>query len=425
MIWPKSTIAVAGVFLSLFIFQAGPLTQSAPESAPIPETGYVSDSQYVNALLPLPPDAGFRDFALPKMGNYHQLFGVQTQRRGLTTFSVSATQSTGAPADEARKAAAGVKRASVKKIEIGGRDFWKSESEGQSRAGTLHTLIYATAMSGYTLQFMCVSFDGQLTKELRHSIESITFVDPAQAKVLAGRDARLFPAKTEGVTTPTISATHIGQLKLGVVSGNTYTNDTLGFSFQFPSGWVVADKATQDKVVEAGHRVMYGNDSAAAREHEIAQECSRILLSATQYPEGTKTDEVNPLIAIMAFDSACLPGVHLPNSTSDGDAIRQLGVNITRSLSGTPFIGKGQNTIRAFMLQDRIMLDLSSGFKVNVPTREQPLDVFTSIIFTENNDYWVMWLFMIGSQSELDELRKNIGIAFARSDSASDRTKTN
>lgn len=177
--------------------------------------------------------------------------------------------------------------------------------------------------------------------------------------------------------------------------------------------------------MEAGHQFLYGNDLAAAREHEIAQQCGKILLSATQYPEGTKTNEVNPLVAIMAFDSACLPGVHLPNSTSDSDAIRQLGVQISRSLSGTPFIGKGQNTIRAYMIQNRMMLDLSSGFKVNVATRKQPLDIFSSVIFTEDNDYWVLWFFMNGTQSELDDLMKNIRISFAPSDSARDRSKTN
>src|ERR1035441_3286291 len=372
MIWPKGTVAGVGVLVFVLGIQTVPLAQTVPEPAPIPETGYVSDSRYVNAffgfLLPLPQDAGFQDFVLPPLGNSHSIFGVQTQRKGLTALKVSATKSSGNPTDDASKAAAGVKGASVKRVEIGGKEFWKSESEDDSRAGTMHTLIYAIPMSGYTLQFIIVSFDGKLAKELRHSIESITFFDPTQAKVLAGSNARLFPAKAEGVATPTISATHIAQLKLGVVSGNTYTNDTLGFSFQFPSGWVVADKATQDKVVEAGHQLAYGHDPAAGREHEIAQECGRILLSATEHPEGTKTDEVNPLVAIMAFDSACLPGVHLPTSTSDGDAIRQLGVKITRSLSGTPFIGKGKNTIRAFMLQNRMMLDLSSVPPPAVPT---------------------------------------------------------
>jgi len=71
-----------------------------------------------------------------------------------------------------------------------------------------------------------------------------------------------------------------------------------------------------------------------------------------------------------------------------------------------------------------MMVDLSSGFKVNVPTGKQPIDVFSSVIFTEDSNYWVMWLFMNGSQSGLDDLRKNIRIAFAP-DSATDRSKTN
>lgn len=244
-------------------------------------------------------------------------------------------------------------------------------------------------------------------------------------KVLAGNNARIFPVKTESTSSTLVSPTHIAQLTPGVVSGNTYTNDTLGFSFQFPAGWIVADKATQDKVVEAGHEFAYGNDPAAAREHEVAKECGRILLSTTQYPEGTKTDEVNPLVAIMAFDSDCLPGVHVPSSTTDREAIRQLGVQMSRSLSGTPFIGKGQNTLRAFMLQNRLMLDLSSEFKADVPKSKQPLDIYTSVIFTEDNNYWVAWMFMQSSQSGLDELRKNIKIAFAPSTSATGQSKPN
>jgi hypothetical protein len=72
-----------------------------------------------------------------------------------------------------------------------------------------------------------------------------------------------------------------------------------------------------------------------------------------------------------------------------------------------------------------MMLDLSSGFKVDLPARKQPLDVFSSVIFTEDKDYWVMWLLMNGSQSGLDDLRKNSKVAFVPSDSAPDQHKTN
>ncbi|MGO9519223.1 MAG: hypothetical protein ACLPND_19490, partial [Candidatus Korobacteraceae bacterium] len=141
--------------------------------------------------------------------------------------------------------------------------------------------------------------------------------------------------------------------------------------------------------------------------------CSKALLWATKFPEGTKTDEINPLIAIIAFDSDCLPGVALPTSLNDTVAIRRVGTQISRSLAGTPFFGKGQNSLKAFILQNRLMLDLSSEFKVEAPNRKEPTNVFTSIIFTESNSYWVLWMFEGGSQSALDGLRENVKIAFA------------
>jgi hypothetical protein len=204
-------------------------------------------------------------------------------------------------------------------------------------------------------------------------------------------------------------------LELGAVSGNTFTNDTLGFSFQFPAGWVLADKATEENVVEAGHQFAWGNDPTAAREHEVAERCGKVLLWATKYPEGTQTGGINPLIVIFALDSSCFPGAEFPKSAEETDGIRQVATQISRSLSGTPFFGKGKNSIRAFTLQNRLFLDLSSAFQVEAPTRKQPLDVFTSVILTQARDYWVMWMFMNGSQSGLAELRSEVRIAFAPS----------
>jgi hypothetical protein len=395
------------------------LARTLPDTGTTLETGYVSDFRYINAffgsMLPLPHDADFHELPIPSDGNSHFVFGLQAQRKGLTVLWVQAIKARGSPTDEAQKAAAGPKGNRTKRIEIGTREFWKAESEEKSRAGKMHNVTYATAMSGYTLQFTVLAFDAKLGDELLRSIESIPFFDPAQAKALAGSNARQFPGKPQGTSTALATATHIGQLKLGVVSGNTITNDTLGFSFQFPAGWVLADKTTQENVVKAGHQFAWGNDLAAAREHEVLERCSKILFWATKYPEGTKTDEINPLIAILAFDSACFPGVDLPKSTEDTDGIRQVAIQISRSLSGTPFIGKGRHSVSAFTLQTRLLVDLSSAFQVEAPTRRQPVDVFTSIILTQANGYWVMWMFMNGSQSGLDELKRDIKFAFAPS----------
>jgi len=407
-----------GLVIIVFLASTG-LTQTVPDTGVTPETGYVSDIRYINAffgfMLPLPHDADFHELPIRSDGNSHFVFGLEAMRRGMTVLWVQAIKAGVSSTDEAQKAAAGPKGNRTKRIEIGGREFWKGESEEKSRAGKMHNVTYATAMNGYTLQFMVLAFDAKLGGELLRSIESISFFDPAQAKALAGSNARQFPARPQGASNAAPTATHIGQLNLGVVSGNTFTNDTLGFSFQFPAGWVTADKTTQENVVKAGHQLAWGNDPAAAREHEVLERCSRVLLWATKYPEGTKTDEINPLIVIVAFDSACWPGVDLPKSAENTDGIRQVAIHISQALARTPFMGKGRHSVSAFTLQSRLLVDLSSSFQVESPTRKQPVDVFTSIVFTQANPYWVMWMFMNGSQSGLDELKRDVKFAFAPS----------
>lgn len=425
MLSRKSAFAYFLALFSIIFFQEVQPIHAVPEEAVRPETGYISDSRYVNAFfgfsLPL-PHAEFSDFVFPTTGKFHFLLGLKQERKNLTTFIISATPISGDAAEEVRKAAAGPDKRQIKQAEIGGKEFWIAASMEKSPVGKQHAFTFATSMAGYTLQFVLLSFDAKLAGELRRSIESISFFDPAEAKVLAGDNARLFPVRREEMPVIPASSAQIAQLDPGVASGNTYTNRALGFSFQFPEGWVLSDKETQQKVMEAGHQAAYGNDPMAAREHETFQQCSRNLLWATQHPAGSRMEQLNPLIVIMAFDSGCLPGVHLPKSISDTESLRRLGTQFMTVLSGTPFLGNGQNSINAFMLQNRLMISLSSAFKVTAQ-KKQPLNVFTSIILTEENDYWVAWMFMNGSQAGLEDLKKSIRIIFASPISATEQIK--
>jgi len=279
-----SRLGFALILVLIFVLTG--LTQTVPGTGVTPETGYVSDFRYINAffgfLLPLPHDADFHELPVHSDGNSHFVFGLEALRKGMTVLWVQAIKAGGSPADEAQKAAAGPKGNQVKRIEIGGREFWKAVSEEKSQAGRMHNVTYATAINGYTLQFIVLAFDAKLGDELLRSIESISFFDPTQAKALVGSNARPILAKPQGMTTPLPTATHIGQLSPGIVSGNTFTNDALGFSFQFPAGWSLADKTTQENVVNAGHQFAWGNDPDAARDHEAFERCSRIMLWATK-----------------------------------------------------------------------------------------------------------------------------------------------
>jgi hypothetical protein len=84
----------------------------------------------------------------------------------------------------------GQKGLDTKKIEVGGREFWKSESQAKGSAGKMRNITFTTAIDGYVLRFNIVSFDPNLTDQLQHSLENITFFDPATAKEIAGPDSR-------------------------------------------------------------------------------------------------------------------------------------------------------------------------------------------------------------------------------------------
>ncbi len=384
-------------------------------SVAVPESGLISPDKYTNAFfgfsLPLPRDSAFRAFQLPSNGASHSLFGLQAQKNGLTAFTIEATMMNGALSEQARKAVSEPKAQSVKKIEIDGKEFWKGESQVKSSAGKMWSINYATTINGYLLKFIIVSFDDKLSEVLQHCIEAAKFFDPAKAQEMAGPDSRPYaPRNPNSVVLP--SSNRIGQLSAGVVSDNAYKNDALGFTYEFPAGWVVSDKAIQDKTMEAGHQFAWGDSPSAAREHTAFQQCGRVLLMATKYPEGTRTEGYNPIIIVIAVDAACSPGAHFPSSIDDRDAIKEAAHQLVSAFAGTPFVSKRNNSVRALVVQGHVMLDISGAFQVNPPGSNTPLDIYTSIDVTQLNGYWVGWGFVSGSQSGLQEL-KNTKIAFA------------
>jgi hypothetical protein len=399
--------------------------QSAPtlQAPGLPEEGFVSRSKYTNAFfgftLPFPQDIPLQGLSLPSRDPSRRfLFGLQSQRHGLTALTITAAQSGLASSEDAKKAASGPKGQSAKRIEISGKEFWKGESQNKGPAGKMRIVKYASALAGYVLEFNIVSFDSKLTDELEHSIESITFFDPAKAKEMAGADSQPYnptvaPPRSSGGPVPQPSG-RIKDLSPGTVSGNNYTNGALGLSYQFPAGWYVADKATQEKVIEAGHEAAWGNSPTAAREHEAAQKCMKILLWTNKYAEGTRTEDVNPLIVVSAADPDCFPNTKFPTSSDDQETIRQAAEALVRSFQGTPVVGQGSMKLGTLTAQGHLFLEVSGVSQVNVPGHPGPIELHNSMVFTSANNFWVIWMFSSGSEAGLQEL-KNTNITFSSS----------
>jgi len=413
---------LAGIVLLVLCISGGLFAQPAqtPATAGSPEEGFVSRSKYTNAFfgfsMVFPQSAPLRSFELPSRGNSHYLFGMQTQAHGLSVFSILAVQSGTASSGDARKSAAGPKGEATKHIEISGKEFWKSDiQEKKGKAGKMRTVTYAVAQAGYVLEFHIISFDSKFTEDLERSVESIMFFDPAKAREMAGADSQPFnPAavssRSSGRAVPHSSG-GLEKLSAGSVTENNYTNEALGFSYQFPEGWQLIDKATQEKVIERGHERAWGDSPSAAREHEVVQRCMKVLLWANKYPEGTPTKEVNPLIVVYAADPGCFPGARFPASSKDEETIRDLARGVAKAFQGTPLAGQGGMKVSTHTVEGHLFVEISSVVQANVPGRPAPVELHNAMAFTPAHDFWVMWIYSCGSDAELQEL-KNTKIAF-------------
>jgi hypothetical protein len=190
----------------LIAVSASSLAQTAPsqKSTVRPESGFVSHEKYANAFfgfsLSLPQDPYIRDLSIPTQDrSRHSLFGLQAQTNGLTALTVVASEATGRVSEEdAKKAVSTAGADSPVKMQIGGKEFWKSESHEEKAGTKMQSLAYATALNGYVVKFTVVSFDPHLADELQHSIESIRFFDPAKAKSMAGPDSHPYVVTQKG-----------------------------------------------------------------------------------------------------------------------------------------------------------------------------------------------------------------------------------
>jgi hypothetical protein len=168
-----------------------------------------------------------------------------------------------------------------------------------------------------------------------------------------------------------------------VISGNTYGNAGLGFRYEFPSGWVLNDKATH---------------------HD---NCTKTLLFVSRYQKGTtQTEQINPLVIVMAVDPVCASGIAFPKTVDDHEAIQRLASYSMRYFQQESFQSTGAAHVRALNASGRVMVDVSQSLSVTVPGNKEPVIAPSSVILMQANEYWIIWMFASNSQAELDELRK-------------------
>jgi hypothetical protein len=202
-------------------------------------------------------------------------------------------------------------------------------------------------------------------------------------------------------------AYRIGQLENGSISGDVYHNAELGFRYQFPHGWVVNDKATQERALQAGRQFVWGDDTSTKREKKAARQCTKTLLVATPYPEDMRLDRFDPMVFLVAADPRCVPGINFPSSVKDHEAIQRIAGQLGTYFKTSTITSKSPAHIRAFDNAGHVMLEISQSFSTSSyqPGVTTLQSIRSSILVMQARDYWVMWMFASDDDPQLEQMR--------------------
>jgi hypothetical protein len=192
------------------------------------------------------------------------------------------------------------------------------------------------------------------------------------------------------------------QIPNGMLSGNTYTNDALGLSYQVPDGWK-GDPDPKDEPIDW------------RGPHKVANRCSRVLLWAT--PVSKIEGRFNPTATVFVTDPACLGIAAFPESVEQVEEINKVAKKMGDSFNYTPFMSPYGNAVHQFSSHGRVVIQVTGGLVINAVERghgktKEPLEVKTSFTFTEANGYLVVWAY-VANESSAEPL-KNMQVTFKR-----------
>jgi hypothetical protein len=179
------------------------------------------------------------------------------------------------------------------------------------------------------------------------------------------------------------------QIPNGTLSGNTYTNNALGLSYQIPDGWK-GDPDPKGVLID-----WRGLD-------KVANRCSRVLLWLTLI--STIEGRFNPVATVFVTDPACLGVAAFPESLEQVKEINKVAKKMGDSFNYTPFMSPYGNVTHPFISQGRVVIQATGGLVINAVTGDhvktkEPLEVKTSFTFTEANGYLIVWAYVANESS--------------------------
>jgi hypothetical protein len=195
---------------------------------------------------------------------------------------------------------------------------------------------------------------------------------------------------------PSPGLTALAQVPAGSLSGNTYSNDSLGVIFHFPPGWTAN--------LDPGHSVSFGKDPDGP-----ANQCTRILL---RYEAPRKVKGWFTAWGILfAVDPNCLGAGPFPTSaeSEDGTKINAFAGKIFELYHPAPFFPPGGGDVFAKRAGDQgegpVVVYLEGHGLRNVDeadpsVKRTPVPVTTLFSLTQAPELWVGWAEMDDEHSK-------------------------
>jgi hypothetical protein len=172
----------------------------------------------------------------------------------------------------------------------------------------------------------------------------------------------------------------------------------------------MVEAAKGNRIIDYGHRVMFGSDLDASVEHVAAQQCTRILHWTSKYEQNTG-DGSNPFALVAAVAPACMPGMHIGEIVKDPGAAGKFADSILGVLSQSTVKGSELN-VGTFSLGNQPMLDISGRFNLFVPGQKPNTAANLSVLLTETRNYWIVIMLAAGNETELNEIRESVKFKF-------------
>lgn len=197
----------------------------------------------------------------------------------------------------------------------------------------------------------------------------------------------------------------VAQIPDGKISGGVYSNDSVGVTYEIPAGWeATADPKTPTNLD------WRGPDKAANR-------CSKVLLRLL--PQSKQEGRYFPTAVLFVIDPECLGFKSFPKSTEDVKLITEIAVKIGKNYNYTPFMSPLGNQVERHSDQNRVIIRTMGDMVVNAnemiggkpAKKKEPLNVSTSISFTEARNCWVAWAYNADEQSA--QVLKNLKVVLS------------